>query len=166
MSTLSRFTLCAVLSFSAAACGKKSDSDSAESAGADRFAPAAALTLAGLDNLKIDVAEGTEASPSGDQFMIITMDESFTVGPAGSSTPATLDDAKKRATERDKGTNIKTETLADGWLVKYQATGSLGESFYVTVRRTIGGKDYVCSTSVGFKTLRDGAIAACKSLRP
>lgn len=164
MSTLSRFTFCAVLSLTAAACGKKSDSAEGAAA-ADRFAPAAELTLAGLDNLKIDVAEDTTASPSGNQFMIITMDESFTVGPVGPSTPATLEDAKKRATERDKGTNIKTETLKDGWLVKYRAKGSLGESFYVTIRRTIGGKDYVCSTSVGYESLRDGAIAACKSLR-
>jgi len=84
----------------------------------------------------------------------------------GTGTPATLDEAKKQGTERDKGTKIETETLKDGWLVKYQATGSLGESFYLTVRRSIGGKDYVCHTSVGFESLRDGAAMACKSLRP
>tara|TARA_R110002096_G_scaffold42143_3_gene113575 strand:- start:57929 stop:58414 length:486 start_codon:yes stop_codon:yes gene_type:complete len=156
-----RIVLSTALSLGALACSKSSD----EAKAPERLQEVSTITLAELDNLKVDVAEGTEPNKMGGELMIMSMDESFTVGPVSSSTPATLDDAKKVAAE-EKGAEIKSGSLDDGWWISYQAPSSLGESFYLKVRREIAGKSYICQTSVGHKSLRDGALAACKSLRP
>ncbi len=151
------------------ACGKeeKKATEGAAKAGESAdLGSKATITLAQLDNLKIDVAKDTEPSMMGASVMIMSMEESFTVEAESKGQPTTLEAAKKEATELYNATDLQEETLPDGWLITYKNAGSMGDNYWLKVRREIGGKAYTCGTSVGNKTLRDGAIAACKSLRP
>lgn len=77
----------------------------------------------------------------------------------------TLDDEKSDA-EAFSPKNFNSETLADGFVVTYDNTGSMGANYFVDVVRTIGGKPYKCSTTVSKPAQQQAAIAACKSLRP
>lgn len=147
------------LAIALSACGKKDGEGG--SAGADT----ATITLADLDGLKIDVAKGTEPSKLGSSVMILSMSESFTVDAVSDSTPKTLADAKKQATELYSGKDIKDVQVEGGWGITFTNKGSLGETYWLNMRRDIDGKAYWCSTSVGNKILRDGAVRACKSLR-
>ena len=62
--------------------------------------------------------------------------------------------------------NLKTEKLADGWLVSSENTGSLGRNYWLTMRREIGGKGYMCETMQSNEGQRQAAIAICKGLKP
>jgi hypothetical protein len=61
--------------------------------------------------------------------------------------------------------NLKTENLADGWLISYDNTGGAGANYFATVRRDIAGKTYMCSTTTNEASRQAAVIAACKSLR-
>lgn len=157
----------------AVSCSKK-EGDSGKSAeGGDKAAAGesgggddnAAVKLADLDGLTIDVAKGTEPSKMGGDVMIMSMNESFTVRAAKDSDPKTADDAKKEVTDLYKAKNIKDVTVDGGWGITFENTGSAGENYWLSMRREVAGKAYWCSTSVGHKSLRDGAVKACKSLR-
>ena len=163
MHTLLIVAICTSLSYGAIACDKKSGGGDGNRA--KRFTKAVTVTLDELDGLKIDIAEGTDTEKVGGDIMIITMDESFTLGPASLTTPATLGEAKRQASKVDDVTKLKSETLSDGWLLEYQGKTSLGDTYYLMSRREIDGNAYYCGTSVGHKSLRDGAVTACKSLR-
>jgi len=76
----------------------------------------------------------------------------------------TLDAAKEDA-KMYTPTNQKEETLADGWALSFENKGSMGTNYWVTVYRTIDGKNYKC-----WATLPDGkkaanVLAACKTLK-
>ena len=147
------------LAIALGACSKK-DGDG-EGGGGD----SATITLADLDGLKIDVQKGTEPSKLGSSVMIMSISESFTVDVASDSTPQTLDDAKKQATELYNAKDIEEVKVEGGWGITFANKGSMGENYWLNMRREINGKAYWCSTSVGHKTLRDGAVRACKTLR-
>jgi hypothetical protein len=78
--------------------------------------------------------------------------------------PKTLDDAKSDA-DMYSPKNLKTETLADGWTLTFDNTGSMGKNFFVDVQRTINGKTYHCSTTGGEEKQAQAVLAACKSLK-
>lgn len=145
--------------------GEKTVSTTPSSESGDPAPQKNTITLAELDNLKIDVAPGTEPTKMGSDLMILSMQESLMVGVASSSGPDTLEKAKREATEMFSGTNISEETLEDGWALTFENTGSLGKNYHVNIRRTIGGKAYYCHTMVANKVLSEGALRACKSLR-
>jgi hypothetical protein len=61
--------------------------------------------------------------------------------------------------------NFKEEKLADGWVVTFENEGSMGTNFWMKSRREIGGKAYICDTSVSKDEQRAAAIEICKSLK-
>jgi hypothetical protein len=77
----------------------------------------------------------------------------------------TLDEAKSDS-ELYSPKNVKSETLADGWTLTYENTGSMGKNYFVEVRRDLGGKTYMCSTTGGDAKQAAAVLAACKTLRP
>ena len=79
--------------------------------------------------------------------------------------PQTLDEAKSDA-DMYSPKNLKADTLADGWALTFENTGSMGKNYFVEVRRDIGGKTYTCSTTTGSDKQAAGTLAACKTLRP
>ena len=76
-----------------------------------------------------------------------------------------LEEAKSDA-ELYTPKNLKEETLADGWVLTFDNTGSMGKNYFVTVRRDIAGKTYTCSTTGGDASQAAAVLAACKTLRP
>ncbi|MBL4634444.1 MAG: hypothetical protein JKY56_11260, partial [Kofleriaceae bacterium] len=122
--------------------------------------------LKDLNNLKIDVSEGVEPSKMGSDILLMSMDESFTLAEATDTNPKTLEAAKTIATERDQGSKLVGESIDGGWALRYEKDRDDGKTtYYLFARRDVDGKAYFCQTSVGFKSLRDGALAACKTLR-
>lgn len=83
---------------------------------------------------------------------------------ASESQPKTADDAKKEA-DMFSPKNLKDEKLADGWMVTFDNEGGMGKSYFVNVRRDIGGKAYWCSTTVSTPEQQTNAINFCKSLK-
>lgn len=79
--------------------------------------------------------------------------------------PQTLEEAKSDA-ELYSPKNVKEETLADGWVLTFDNTGSMGKNFFVSVRRDIAGKTYTCSTTGSDAKQAAAVLAACKTLRP
>jgi hypothetical protein len=82
-----------------------------------------------------------------------------------SDKPQTLEEAKSDA-ELYSPKNQKEEKLADGWVLTFENTGSMGKNYFVQVRRDIGGKTYSCSTTGGDAKQAENVVAACKTLRP
>lgn len=78
--------------------------------------------------------------------------------------PKTLDEAKSDA-DMYSPKNLKTETLADGWTLTFDNTGSMGKNFFVDVQREIGGKTYHCSTTGSEAKQAEAVLTACKSLK-
>lgn len=85
------------------------------------------------------------------------------IGPAKDEIK-TAADAKKDA-EMFNPENWKEEKLSDGWVVTWENKGSMGTNYWLTVRREIGGKAYVCDTSVSNDAQRTAALEICKSLK-
>lgn len=79
--------------------------------------------------------------------------------------PQTLEEAKSDA-ELYSPKNQKDEKLADGWVLTFENTGSMGKNYFVEVQRDIGGKTYTCSTTGGDAKQAENVVAACKTLRP
>ncbi len=78
--------------------------------------------------------------------------------------PQTMEEAKSDA-DMYSPKNLKTEKLADGWLVTFDNKGSMGANYFVQVQREIGGKTYKCSTTGSDAGQAAAVVAACKSLR-
>jgi hypothetical protein len=78
--------------------------------------------------------------------------------------PQTLDEAKSDA-DMYTPKNLKDETLADGWVLTFDNTGSMGKNYFVNVRRDIDGKTYSCSTTGSNASQAAAVVAACKTLR-
>jgi hypothetical protein len=118
-------------------------------------------------NLQVDLPAGSTLSDAivGEGHMVMSLTGTFNVTLAGDSKPKTIDAAKKDI-EMFNPTNIKTETLPDGWVLTFENKGSAGTNYWLTVRREIGGKAYICDTSVESEAKRTATLAACKSLRP
>jgi hypothetical protein len=65
-----------------------------------------------------------------------------------------------------KATNIKEVSMDGGWALTYENKGSAGtKNYWFLMRKEVGRKEYLCKSSVAHKTLRDGALRACKTLR-
>jgi hypothetical protein len=122
------------------------------------------LALAGL-GVTAQVPEGTTADKAivGDGLTLQGPDLVVGVQAAGSH-------AKTLAEAKDKNsmyspTDVKEETLADGWALSFQNKGGMGTNYWVQVRRTIGGKAIWCDTTASSAEQQANALAACKSLK-
>ena len=125
----------------------------------------AAVKLAKL-GLQVDIAgEANVGDGIGDGSVMIQGGAVGALQVEAAKAPQTLEDAKSDASMFN-GKNVKEEKLADGWLLTYDNSGSAGANFFVASSRTIGGKNYKCSTTVSDASQQAAAAAACKSLRP
>jgi len=147
----------------AAACGKKSDDGGSSSAKATEKAAATKLPKVGL---QIDVpGEATVGDP-----IMADVGNSINSADLGAmqveifKTPQTLDEAKEDA-KMYSPKSVKADALADGWALSFNNKGSMGENYFVTVRRDIAGKTYKCWATVDTKERGDAVLAACKTLR-
>jgi hypothetical protein len=147
-----------------AGCKKKEDGGTAAGK-ATEAKPAAATKLPKL-GLSIDapgtvdvgdaiMGEGNMLTGAGVGAMTVEIAEK----------PQTLEEAKSDA-ELYSPKNQKEEKLADGWVLTFENTGSMGKNFFVQVRRDIGGKTYNCSTTGGDAKQAAAVVTACKTLRP
>ncbi|MGN6108036.1 MAG: hypothetical protein ACTHU0_23210 [Kofleriaceae bacterium] len=78
--------------------------------------------------------------------------------------PETLEQAKESASDFNPA-NQKEETLADGWALIFENSGSMGKNYFVQVRRKLDGKEIKCSTTGTNPGPAAAVLAACKSLR-
>jgi hypothetical protein len=148
-----------------AGCKKKDDGGAPAGKTTEAKAPAGPTKLPKL-GLSIDVPGKVEV---GDAIM----GEGHMLQGAGvgamtieiASKPQTLEEAKSDA-EMYTPKNLKEETLADGWVLTFDNTGSMGKNFFVSVRRDLGGKTYTCSTTGSDANQAAAVLAACKTLRP
>jgi hypothetical protein len=78
---------------------------------------------------------------------------------------ATVEGAKDTATKAWSNTkNFKSQTLADGWQLTFEASDSDAQ-YHLKTYRTIAGRAYECDISAKGAAERDKAIAVCGSLK-
>ena len=124
-----------------------------------------ALTLDAL-GLAVDAPEGSRVRKLGRGFMVQGSGVVFMVEVASSTRPTSPDKAKADAVDEYGAKAVHVETLADGWALLFENSGSAGANFFVEMRRDIGGKSYWCEATVSSLEQRTAAAVACKSLRP
>jgi hypothetical protein len=107
----------------------------------------------------------TEAPIVGDGDPILVMASSFTVdvSAAKGTDPKTMKDGQK-ASKMFNPQGMITETLPDGWALTFTNTGSAGTNYFVSIRRQIGGKGYMCESAQSTPDQQKAAVAFCKSL--
>ena len=103
-------------------------------------------------------------APLSSGHMIMGTGLVVTVEEASDTRPKTIEESKTQA-EMFNPKNVKDEKLADGWVVTYDNEGGMGKTFFVDVRRDIGGKAYFCTTALSEAAQRDNAVNFCKSLK-
>ena len=110
---------------------------------------------------------GTTAKPSpvGDGLMLMGPGVVVGVDAASERRPLTVEDAQAAAKDYTP-VDVKTEKLADGWVLTFANKGSAGENFFVQVRREIAGKPIWCETTASTPDQAKAALAVCKSLAP
>ena len=163
-----------VSSISLAACGNSGGAPASGSAasGGPGAAPAEsgksggglAITIPKL-GLKA-VAPGETEQPiigDGDPCMVMAAGFTVNVSEAKPTDPKTIKD-EEAAAGLFNPKNIKKETLPDGWLMTFENTGSMGANYFVSMRREIGGKGYLCETMQSTPAQQAAVIAFCKSL--
>jgi|SRR5690349_17959519 hypothetical protein len=123
------------------------------------------LALAGL-GVTAQVPEGTTADKAivGDGLTLQGPDLVVGVQLAGKDRAKTLAEAKDKNSMYSP-TDLKEETLPDGWALSFQNKGGMGTNYWVQVRRTIGGKTIWCDTTASSADQQANALAACKSLK-
>jgi hypothetical protein len=99
----------------------------------------------------------------GEPILIAASKFTVTVGEAKATDPKTVKDAEGAA-ELWTPKNMKSEKLADGWVLTYENSGSAGANYFVNTRRDIGGKAYLCDTMQSTPEQQKAALDFCKSL--
>lgn len=115
--------------------------------------------------LKAEAPGETEDPIIGDGDPIMIMAAFFTVNVAAAkpTDPKKLKDGEDAAGLFNPK-NMKSETLSDGWALTFENTGSAGKNYFVSVRREIGGKGYLCDTTQSTPEQQKTALAFCKAL--
>jgi hypothetical protein len=110
------------------------------------------------------------AGISATSNMVSTNATTLTIGVAKDTDPKTLEQGKGSAMLGDKGRNLKGDKTSDGWVVTWENTGMIGDTpsdnYWLSMRREIGGKGYMCETMQSNEDQRKAAIAICNSLKP
>ncbi|HVK71947.1 MAG TPA: hypothetical protein VM734_01450 [Kofleriaceae bacterium] len=163
----------ALASLAVAGCKKKEEGSPASSGstaasakpGAELAKPASPTKLPKLD-LQLDVpGEVLVSDGIGAEGHLVNGPSVGAISIEVAKEAQTLDQAKSDA-EAFTPKNLKSETLADGWALTFENTGSMGTNYWVTVRREIGGKSIACTTTGGEAAQAAAVLAACKTLRP
>jgi hypothetical protein len=89
----------------------------------------------------------------------------FSVAEPSSISATTLEEAVEGSKIYDGATITKQEKTADGYHLEFNNKGSMGANYFVEIRRTIGEKPYICSTTAPDASFAKAAVAACQSLR-
>lgn len=115
--------------------------------------------------LKAEAPGETEDPIIGDGDPIMIMAAGFTVNVAAAkpTDPKKIKDGEEAAGLFNPK-NMKSETLSDGWALTFENTGSAGKNYFVSVRREIGGKGYLCDTTQSTPEQQKTALAFCKAL--
>ena len=115
--------------------------------------------------LQIALPPGSKFPPQpGPSYDIILPGSLFVaVKEADPLAPKTLDDAKREAYVYSP-TNLRAESLPDGWVVQFESDAAGGHLLWTQVRRRFGDKSYDCSGNAR-KGDEGPIIAACKSLK-
>jgi hypothetical protein len=98
-------------------------------------------------------------------YMIMGTGVVFSVAEPSSIAATTLEEAVEGAKIYDGVTFTKQEKTADGYHLEFNNKGSMGANYFVEIRRTIGEKPYICSTTAPDPSFASAAVAACQSLR-
>jgi hypothetical protein len=151
-------------SSSSASSDKSAGSSSSDGKGAKDSASAKPTKIPSI-NLTVDLPPDASVSDgmSEKSSMISTDAAALTVSLAKPTDPKTSADGKASALATE---NLKIEKLADGWIVTSENTGSAGRNYWLTMRREIGGKGYLCETMQSNEAQVKAAIAICKGLKP
>lgn len=130
--------------------------------------PAAKPTKIEQVGLSADLAEGATVMKgmSEGSAMISTDATTMNVSLAKDTDPKTMEQGKSGAMLGDKGRGLTATAIPDGWIVTWENTGSMGDNFWLSMRREIGGKGYMCDTMQSNEAQRKAAIEICKSLKP
>lgn len=153
----------ALATLTTTACKKKEEGAGGASGGGDT-AKAAAVKLPKV-GLQADVpGEVTVEKQIGGDGDMLTGSGIGAMTVEVAKTPQSLDEAKSDASMYSPK-NLKEEKLADGYVLTFDNTGSMGANYFVDVRRDIGGKTYHCSTTGSEPGQAAAVVAACKSLR-
>ena len=129
-----------------------------------------AAKTAPLDLPKLDLKGDAPAESTlmdaigGTGHMVAGTGLVVTVTEATDTSPKTIEEGKAEA-DLFSPKNIKEEKLADGWLMTFDNEGSMGKNFFVKARRDIGGKAYICDTTVSEAAQQTNAVNFCKSLK-
>jgi hypothetical protein len=173
-------TALVALALCAAACGGGGGNADAKKDGASSAKPGADAKPAGeakaaTKPTKIEQVGLTAELPEGatvmkgmsdNSAMISTDAATLNVSLAKDTDPKTVDEGKSGAMLGDKGRGLTGEKIADGWIVTWENTGSMGDNYWLNMRREIGGKGYMCDTMQSNEAQRKAAIEICKSLKP
>jgi len=166
-----------------AACGKKKEEGGTGAGGTTAEKPAAAAAAApaklsfkklGSMGLEAEVPDDAniDDTTKGAGFPSVTIYASPTTFVSGagemSDVKPTIEETKKQL-EKDpnklKGWT-KEDKTADGWVLEGDRESMTGGSlFAISVRRTIDGKPFDCSTNTESKDERAKALKLCQSLR-
>lgn len=169
-----------VLTTLAIACGSGGGDADAKKEGASSASPSGGAKAAGdakpaMKPTKIEQVGLTAELPDGatvmkgmseGSAMISTDATTMNVSLAKDTDPKTVDQGKSGAMLGDKGRGLTGEAIADGWIVTWENTGSMGDNYWLSMRREIGGKGYMCDTMQSNEAQRKAAIEICKSLKP
>jgi hypothetical protein len=161
----------------AAACGKDSKeadkakaktqepSDTGKDKPADKPPAVSAKKLPGI-GLQADVADswtiGEDKVQGGATLNTSTASVSINKDGVGGMSKMTLDEEKKLM--GPDATEVKEETLADGWAVSFKSPGMI--PYHATVYRNLGADSYRCVIIAEDAAQMTDGIAVCKSLRP
>ena len=165
--TRTTIVLFAAATLFATACKKKGDDAAGSSAAKPTEAAKGTAMKLPKVGLQIDITGDTAMVSDGmsDKSNMIMGGDVGALNIELADKAETLDEAKDEAKDFNPK-DLKDEKLADGWAVTYSNTGSMGANYFVTVFRTIGGKNVKCSTTVSKPEQAQAALAACKTLRP
>ncbi len=148
-------------------CGKKGD-DSSKGGGSGSGSKSGpeTVTLKKVDGIKATLPAGANIRDGigGKGVMIQAPGLVVSIISAGANDPKTAAEAKKGASMYSPK-KMRTEKLSDGWAMTFENKGGMGTNYFVKVRRELGGKAYMCTTTASKPAQQKNALKVCKGLK-
>ena len=165
MSTRLSLVLGLAAALATTACKKKADG----AAGGGDNGGTAAIKIPQL-KLQVDTTSDSTVSDmsmgGAPSYMVRGSETLFTVGEVDDSAPKTLDEAVEAAKIYDGVQVTKQDKTADGWNLQFHNKGSMGDNYFVDIRRQVGGRAVTCTTTASTPEQAAKAAAACMTVRP
>ncbi len=121
--------------------------------------PTFGLTLDAPTGAKVD------ANPHHEYVEILAKGFALQVRKASDVANTKVEDEEKSIKYSMQPTELTSEKLLDGFIVRYTTTTGDKKRYMLKGYRSIGGTGYTCETGADTRAVIDGAVAACKSLR-